>query len=57
MIQALRKQLLSVNNKAFSTYLLKNAKVVNADISETADVLIEGKQITAVGSNLTHKNA
>ena len=41
----------------FSTYLLKNARVVNSDISINADVLIEEGKIAAVSSNLSHKSA
>ena len=41
----------------FSTYHLKNARVVNSDVSTTADVLIEDGKIAALSSSLTHKNA
>jgi len=38
-------------------YLLKNARVVNADASTVADVLLDEGKISAVGENLTHKSA
>jgi dihydropyrimidinase len=41
----------------FSTYLLKNARVVNSDLSFDSDVLIEDGKISAVSTNLTHKTA
>ena len=43
--------------KQFSTYLLKNARVVNSDISVISDVLIEDGKVTVVSSNLSHKSA
>lgn len=41
----------------FGTFLLKNARVVNPDLSFTSDVLLEDGKITAVSENLTHKTA
>jgi dihydropyrimidinase len=41
----------------FSTYLLKNARVVNPDMSFASDVLLEEGKISAVAPNLYHKNA
>ena len=41
----------------FSTYLLKNARVVNSDLSFDSDVLIEDGKIAALSPNLTHKTA
>jgi dihydropyrimidinase len=41
----------------FSTYLLKNAKVVNSDMSFMSDVLLDGGKIAAVSENITHKTA
>jgi dihydropyrimidinase len=41
----------------FSTYLLKNARVVNSDLSFNSDVLIEEGKIAAVSPNLSHKSA
>ena len=57
MIYSLRKGLSFTKNCYQISYLLKNGKVVNSDLSETADVLIEEGKVTAVGSNLTHKTA
>ena len=41
----------------FSTYLLKNARVVNSDLSFDSDVLIENGKIASVSPNLSHKSA
>jgi len=40
--------LLRLTNRYFQSYLLKNAKVVNADNSVVADVLLEGGKVAAV---------
>ena len=50
-------RLLSRTNQYFKSYLLKNAKVVNADLTVTSDVLIENGKVGAVEQNLTHKTA
>lgn len=42
---------------SFGTFLLKNARVVNPDLSFTSDVLIEDGKIAALSQNLTHKTA
>ncbi len=42
---------------SFGTFLLKNARVVNPDLSFTSDVLIENGKIAALSQNLTHKTA
>lgn len=39
------------------SYLLKNARIVNADVSTIGDVLLEHGKITAVAENLSHKTA
>lgn len=39
------------------SYLLKNARVVNADLSTTSDVLLEDGRITALSKDLSHKSA
>jgi dihydropyrimidinase len=44
-------------NKYLQSYLLKNAKVVNSDISFKSDVLIEDGKITCIGENISHKTA
>lgn len=54
MLRTLLKRTV-LNN--FGTFLLKNAKVVNADMSITSDVLLEGGKIAAVSPNLSHKTA
>lgn len=41
----------------FGTFLLKNAKVVNPDLSFTSDVLLEDGKIAAISQNLSHKAA
>ena len=41
----------------FGTFLLKNARVVNPDLSFTSDVLIEDGKIAALSQNLSHKTA
>ena len=41
----------------FSTYLLKNAKVVNPDLSFNTDILIEDGKISSLSSNISHKFA
>ena len=51
------KHLLTKTNQYLKSYLLKNAKVVNADLTVTSDVLIENGKVTAVEQNLTHKSA
>ena len=43
--------------RSFSTYLLKNARVVNADSSFNGDVLIEDGKIASAAPNQTHKTA
>lgn len=43
--------------KYCSSYLLKNARIVNANLSEIGDVLIENGKIAEIGSSLTHKTA
>lgn len=55
MIRALKGE--NLTRYFFSSFLLKNAKIVNSDITEVGDVLIEGTKIAAVGSDLTHKTA
>ena len=45
MICRLTKFVLKGNNKYFNSYLLKNAKVVNPDISEISDVLLQDGKI------------
>lgn len=42
---------------SFGTFLLKNAKVVNPDLSFTSDLLLENGKIAAISQNLTHKTA
>ena len=51
------KHLLTKTNQYLKSYLLKNAKVVNTDLTVTSDVLIENGKVTAVEQNLTHKSA
>ena len=41
-------RLLSRTNQCLKSYLLKNAKVVNADLTVTSDVLIENGKVGAV---------
>jgi dihydropyrimidinase len=41
----------------FGTFLLKNARVVNPDLSFTSDVLLEDGKISALSQNLSHKTA
>lgn len=41
----------------FGTFLLKNARVVNPDLSFTSDVLLEDGKIAAISQNLSHKTA
>ncbi len=41
----------------FSTYLLKNARVVNPDLSFNSDILIEDGKISSLSSNINHKAA
>jgi dihydropyrimidinase len=41
----------------FSTYLLKNARIVNPDLSLTSDLLIEDGKITNISENISHKTA
>ena len=57
MIQCLKKGLSTSGSRYFNSYLLKNGRVVNSDISEVVDVLLEDGKITAMGANLTHKSA
>ena len=57
MISRVRKVVNANRVQFFKSYLLKNGRVVNADISEVNDVLIEEGKIAAIGSNLTHKTA
>lgn len=44
-------------NRYFQSYLLKNGKVVNADFSFKADLLLEDGKISAISENLSHKSA
>lgn len=44
-------------NRYYQSYLLKNGRIVNTDLSQQADVLIEAGKIAAIGQNLTHKTA
>lgn len=47
-----------INSIRFSqSYLLKNARVVNADFSQQADVLIENGKISDISKNISSKNA
>ncbi len=48
---------LTFSTKFYQSYLLKNGTVVNADLSEINDIIIEDNIITAVGKNLSAKNA
>ena len=57
MISRVRKVVNANRVQFFKSYLLKNGRVVNADISEVNDVLIEEGKIAAIGNNLTHKTA
>ena len=41
----------------FGTFLLKNARVVNPDLSFISDVLLEDGKIAALSHNLSHKTA
>lgn len=56
MRKLLNKSLLN-NLKFRQSYLLKNAKIVNADLSEQGDVLIENGKIAEISNNITHKTA
>ena len=40
-----------------NSYLLKNARVVNADFTQQGDVLIQNGKVAEISSNITHKNA
>lgn len=44
-------------NRYFHSYLLKNGRVVNADLSFNADVLLEDGKITAISDSIAHKSA
>ena len=57
MIRSIKKGLTFAKPCYHNSYLLKNGRVVNSDISEVKDVLIEEGKITAVGDNITHKSA
>ena len=57
MIRAFKKGIKLAKPQYFNSYLLKNGRVVNADISEVADVLIEDGKVSSVGQNITHKSA
>jgi dihydropyrimidinase len=39
------------------SYLLKNARIVNSDLSEQGDVLIENGKIAQISSSISHKTA
>lgn len=56
MRKILNKSLLTTL-KFNQSYLLKNARVVNADHSEQNDVLIENGKITQICKNISHTNA
>ncbi len=56
MRKLLNKSLLN-NVKFRQSYLLKNARIVNADLSEQGDVLIENGKIAQIGNSITNKNA
>jgi dihydropyrimidinase len=56
MRKLLNKSLLS-NIRFQQSYLLKNARIVNADLSEHGDVLIENGKIAQISSSITHKTA
>lgn len=53
----MRSLLKKFTNQYYQSYLLKNARVVNSDISITSDVLLEDGKIAAISENLSHKNA
>ena len=53
----MRSLLKKFTNQYYQSYLLKNARVVNPDISITSDVLLEDGKIAAISENLSHKNA
>jgi len=36
-------------NRYYQSYLLKNGRIVNTDLSQQADVLIEAGKIAAIG--------
>lgn len=46
-----------ISKHCFSAYLLKNARIVNADLSYQADVLLEDGKVAAISQNLSHKSA
>eukprot|EP00919_Chromeraceae_sp_WS-2016_P037758 GHVR01090179.1.p1 GENE.GHVR01090179.1~~GHVR01090179.1.p1 ORF type:complete len:144 (-),score=19.32 GHVR01090179.1:321-752(-) len=52
----LTKSLLS-SCKYYGSYLLKNARIVNSDLSQYGDVLIEDGKISEVANNISHKSA
>ena len=56
MRKLLNKSLLS-SIRFQKSYLLKNARIVNADLSEQGDVLIENGKIAQISSSITHKTA
>lgn len=57
MIPSIKRGITAVSPRYYASYLLKNGKVVNSDISEVADVLIVDGQVAEVGSNISHKKA
>ena len=53
----MRKILTNPSFRSFSTFLLKNARVVNADLTFNSDVLIEDGKVASLSQNISHKNA
>jgi dihydroorotase-like cyclic amidohydrolase len=56
MKKLINKSLLKVV-KFHNSYLLKNARIVNADFTHHGDVLIQDGKVAEMSSNITNKKA